>query len=141
MQRSYPLILTKHRMHLWALSALAASATLSGVVALPSGELSSRQAAASPPNCFPAIGFTMPSSVPSSLTNWWCDYDTEYAFVGFSYEITACKSYNDYTHAEGCLICGKGQSLSTLKQDFLNIRQTFNGRYVRLYGFCDNAGY
>ena len=42
-------------------------------------------------SCFPAIGFTMPSSVPSSLTNWWCNANTEYAFVGFSYEVTACK--------------------------------------------------
>jgi hypothetical protein len=43
-----------------------------------------------PPNCFPAIGFTMPDEVPSTLSNWWCDYSTEYAFMGFSYEVTAC---------------------------------------------------
>lgn len=48
-------------------------------------------AAVPPPNCFPAIGFQMPASVPSSTTNWWCDYNTEYAFVGFSYEVTACE--------------------------------------------------
>ncbi|KAF8645871.1 hypothetical protein AX16_007529 [Volvariella volvacea WC 439] len=80
-------------------------------------------AANAPLNCFPAIGFTMPSSVPSSLDNWWCDYSTEYAFVGFSYEITAC------------------QSLSQLRREFADIRNTFNGRYVRLYGFCDRSGF
>lgn len=42
-------------------------------------------------NCFPAIGFRMPETTPASLTNWWCSYDTEYAFVGFSYEVTACE--------------------------------------------------
>jgi len=41
-------------------------------------------------NCFPAIGFKTPSNVPSSLDGWWCDSATEYAFVGFSYEVTAC---------------------------------------------------
>ncbi|TEB27089.1 B-(1-6) glucan synthase [Coprinellus micaceus] len=79
--------------------------------------------AIAPPNCFPALGFKMPSAVPSSSNNWWCDYSTEYAFVGFSYEITAC------------------QSLSTLKKEFADIRNQFNGRYVRLYGFCDQSGY
>lgn len=49
-----------------------------------------RPAANPPPNCFPALGFTMPSTVPTSLTNWWCAYNTEYAFVGISYEVTAC---------------------------------------------------
>jgi hypothetical protein len=48
-------------------------------------------AASSPPNCFPALGFNMPGSVPSSLTNWWCNTNTEYAFVGFSYEVTDCE--------------------------------------------------
>ena len=47
--------------------------------------------ASSSSNCFPAVAFTMPSSVPSSLSNWWCNTDTEYGFVGFSYEVTACK--------------------------------------------------
>lgn len=42
--------------------------------------------------CFPALGFTMPSSTPSSLNGWWCNATSEYAFLGFSYEITACKS-------------------------------------------------
>ncbi len=42
------------------------------------------------PNCFPALGFKMPASVPSSLTNWWCNPAKEYAFLGFSYEVTAC---------------------------------------------------
>mgnify|MGYP007051633025 CR=1 FL=1 len=47
--------------------------------------------AAAPPNCFPAVGFKMPTFTPSSVSGWWCDYKTEYAFVGFSYEITSCE--------------------------------------------------
>ena len=41
-------------------------------------------------NCFPSIGFEMPSDVPNSTEDWWCSPATEYAFVGFSYEVTAC---------------------------------------------------
>ncbi|KAF7327377.1 B-(1-6) glucan synthase [Mycena kentingensis (nom. inval.)] len=78
--------------------------------------------ALAPPNCFPALGFKMPSAVPTSLTNWWCDPSTEYAWLGFSYEISAC------------------QSLSQLTTEFKDIRNTFKGRYVRLYGFCDTPG-
>ncbi|CAA7267457.1 unnamed protein product [Cyclocybe aegerita] len=79
--------------------------------------------AGGPPNCFPAIGFKMPLHIPHSVANWWCDYDTEYAFMGFSYEVTAC------------------QSLEQLRQEFLDIRYTFKGRYVRLYGACDRSGF
>ncbi|KAF9072645.1 glycoside hydrolase superfamily [Rhodocollybia butyracea] len=79
--------------------------------------------ASSRANCFPALGFKMPNSVPSSTDGWWCDTDTEYGFVGFSYEVTAC------------------QSQSQLVTDFKNIRKKFNGRYIRLYGFCDNDGF
>ncbi|KAF5393590.1 hypothetical protein D9757_000008 [Collybiopsis confluens] len=74
-------------------------------------------------NCFPALGFNMPSSVPSTPAGWWCDKSTEYAFVGFGYEVTAC------------------QSRSQLTTDFKNIRKKFQGRYVRLYGACDNDGF
>ncbi|GAW02267.1 glycoside hydrolase family 17 protein [Lentinula edodes] len=74
-------------------------------------------------NCFPALGFTMPSTVPSSTDSWWCDMDTEYGFVGFSYEVTAC------------------QTLGELETDFKNIRKQFEGRYIRLYGACDNDGF
>ena len=41
-------------------------------------------------SCFPALGFQMPSKTPTSLSNWWCNTDTEYAFVGFSYDISPC---------------------------------------------------
>ena len=34
-----------------------------------------------------------------------------------------------------------GQSLSKLRSEFSNIRQNFNGRYVRLYGSCDRKGF
>ncbi|KAJ7590206.1 glycoside hydrolase superfamily [Mycena floridula] len=65
----------------------------------------------------------MPSSVPSSTTNWWCDPSTEYAYLGFSYEVTDC------------------QSASQLETDFMDIRNTFHGRYVRMYGACDRNGF
>ncbi|EIW86705.1 glycoside hydrolase family 17 protein [Coniophora puteana RWD-64-598 SS2] len=65
----------------------------------------------------------MPSAVTASADNWWCDESTEYAFMGFSYEVTAC------------------QSPDQLQKDFADIRNTFNGRYIRLYGACDNQGF
>lgn len=34
-----------------------------------------------------------------------------------------------------------GQSRDQLNRDFKDIRKTFNGRYVRLYGFCDNSNF
>lgn len=34
-----------------------------------------------------------------------------------------------------------GQSQSQLNKEFGDIRKNFDGRYVRLYGFCDNDGY
>ncbi|KAF9266406.1 hypothetical protein L218DRAFT_66226 [Marasmius fiardii PR-910] len=74
-------------------------------------------------SCFPALGFKMPSSTPSSLTNWWCPMSSEYAFVGFSYEVTQC------------------QSASQLKTEFADVKNRFQGRYVRLYGACDRKGF
>ncbi|EIW82653.1 glycoside hydrolase family 17 protein [Coniophora puteana RWD-64-598 SS2] len=74
-------------------------------------------------NCFPALGFRPPVNVPSSLDNWWCDDTTEYAFMGFSYEVTAC------------------QSPAQLQKEFSDIRNHFKSRYVRLYGACDNDGF
>lgn len=57
----------------------------------PDPQLNTRgETARTPPNCFPALGFTVPITVPASLNNWWCAYDTEYAFMGFSYEVTEC---------------------------------------------------
>ena len=46
-------------------------------------------------HCFPAVGFKMPNTTPTSLTNWWCNTDTEYAFVGFSYDISSCDFLRD----------------------------------------------
>lgn len=94
-------------------------------VTIPSDSVVPRAKHAAEGGCFPALGFKMPHSTPSdsSLETWWCDPSTEYAFVGFSYEITAC------------------QSLKQLKKEFSDIRNHFNSRYVRLYGFCDNDGY
>lgn len=38
-------------------------------------------------SCFPALGFQMPDDVPVDTDGWWCDPNTEYAFLGFSYEV------------------------------------------------------
>ncbi|TFY83011.1 hypothetical protein EWM64_g1002 [Hericium alpestre] len=73
--------------------------------------------------CFPAVGYQMPSSPPANNNQWWCDPRNEYAFVGFSYEVTAC------------------QSLSQLQKEFKDMRTNFNSRFVRLYGFCDRKGF
>ncbi|KAI0779767.1 glycoside hydrolase superfamily, partial [Fomes fomentarius] len=64
-----------------------------------------------------------PFELPTDTTGWWCDPSTEYAFLGFSYEVTAC------------------QSKAQLHKEFADIRNHFHGRYVRLYGFCDNEGF
>jgi len=76
-------------------------------------------------DCFPALNFRVPDKLPhdSELEHWWCDPGTEYAFLGFSYEVTAC------------------QSPEQLMQEFRDIRQHFNSRYVRLYGYCDEPGF
>ncbi len=94
-------------------------------------------------NCFPALGFAMPTAVPpdSKLSTWWCDPSTEYAFMGFSYEVTECAySMNIFLHV---LNNSKfeGQSRSKLISEFKDIRNHFHSRYVRLYGFCDRANF
>ncbi|KAK2462950.1 hypothetical protein APHAL10511_005002 [Amanita phalloides] len=65
----------------------------------------------------------MPRALPDSLHGWWCNPRNEYAFMGFSYAVTAC------------------QSQQQLRRDFQNIRDRFQGRYVRLYGACDRHGF
>jgi hypothetical protein len=58
--------------------------------ALPHGQ----PGAGNQSHCFPALGFKMPLHAPTgdALRNWWCDPSEEYAFLGFSYEVTACES-------------------------------------------------
>ncbi|TFY58114.1 hypothetical protein EVJ58_g6619 [Rhodofomes roseus] len=78
-------------------------------------ELNGRDGIALPaPFCFPALGFVMPPVLPPDNTLWWCDPSTEYAFVGFSYEVTAC------------------QTPEQLHREFADIRYHFDSRYVRL---------
>ncbi|KAK2463006.1 hypothetical protein APHAL10511_004993 [Amanita phalloides] len=74
-------------------------------------------------HCYPALGWTTPPVPPADLANWWCDPSTEYAFLGFSYEVSAC------------------QSREQLIEEFYDIRHHFNSRYVRLYGACDRDGF
>lgn len=93
-------------------------------VALPSSPTPSQNVSLSAASsCYPALGFAKPVVLPPNNSNWWCDPKDEYAFVGFSYEVTAC------------------QSLKQLKKEFADIRNRFNGRYVRLYGACDRDGF
>jgi len=94
--------------------------------------------------CFPALGFKMPATVPSSLDGWWCDSSTEYAFVGFSYEITQCELDSRASRLSirplTFFVC-TGQSKDKLSSEFADIRKRFKGRYIRLYGACDRADY
>ena len=98
-------------------------------------------------NGFPSLGFKMPDSVPSSVDGWWTDYKAEIGFLGFSYSVSGCTSPHVFLLS---LICNfdpcsplrfPGQSAGTLKSEFKDIRNRFNGRYVRLYGACDRNGF
>ena len=88
------------------LTAFITSGALLTAAAPLQGDVVEKRAA----SCFPALGFQMPSSTPSSLDGWWCDPKTEYAFLGFSYEVTACKSsllccqgcHTDYLQVNRC---------------------------------------
>jgi hypothetical protein len=85
----------------------------------------------------------MPSGVPNSLDGWWCNADEEYAFLGFSYEVTACIYPSSFHFSSySSFFCYRpGQSLSLLKKEFGDVRNRFNGRYIRLYGACDRQGF
>ncbi|KAF8161209.1 hypothetical protein B0H34DRAFT_796031 [Crassisporium funariophilum] len=87
-------------------------------------KVSWEQAVLKDQDMLPLVGFKTPSKTPhdSQLENWWCKPESEYAFLGFSYEVTACQS--------------RGQ----LHREFKDIRNHFNSRYVRLYGACDREG-
>jgi hypothetical protein len=111
------------------------SSGLAAPVPVPSNDSSTS-------GCFPSLGFEMPSDVPNSAEGWWCDPATEYAFVGFSYEVTSCAcvilNKSSCTHG---FILSAGQSLQKLNKDFADIRNRFHSRYVRLYGACDRDGF
>ena len=97
-----------------------------------------------PPDCFPAVGFKMPHATPTSLTNWWCNTDTEYAFVGFSYDISHCNFLRDYCVCilyDAHRISFSGPSLTQLKTNFSNMKKRFNARYVRLWEACGKKGF
>ncbi|CAD6923808.1 unnamed protein product [Tilletia controversa] len=73
-------------------------------------------------SCFPALDFKMPSDVPDTgVDGWWCDMEDEYAFLGFSYDLSSCPS------------------LKQLRTDFKRMRTEFNSRYVRLYSACESS--
>lgn len=98
----------------------------------------------SPPSqsCFPALDFHKPLFPPKDITHWWCDSSTEYAFLGFSYEVTACKYQWLFVYLSPIeLIVSSGQSREQLHREFHDIRHHFKSRYVRLYGACDREGF
>ncbi|KII92263.1 glycoside hydrolase family 17 protein [Plicaturopsis crispa FD-325 SS-3] len=95
----------------------------SASVSIPHGLAEFASTSLPAPFCFPALGFPRPLFPPKNLDHWWCSDETEYAFLGFSYEVTAC------------------QSRSQLLKDFNDIRYHFHSRYVRLYGACDRKGF
>ena len=45
-------------------------------------------------SCYPALDFQKPLLMPPNNEHWWCDPSTEYAFVGFSYEVTDCAYFS-----------------------------------------------
>jgi hypothetical protein len=94
-------------------------------------------------SCFPALDFVMPSDPPANLDNWWCNPTDEYAFLGFSFEVTACELIVAFVYRlrSSTNVCFPGQNKSRLQKEFADIRKNFNSRYVRLYGACDNDGF
>jgi hypothetical protein len=49
-------------------------------------------------SCYPALDFTKPSKLPKDNSAWWCDPKDEFAFMGFSYEVTACTPPSSSSH-------------------------------------------
>lgn len=91
-------------------------------------------------SCFPALDFHKPLSLPKDNLQWWCDPSTEYAFLGFSYEVTACE-FTCLHLSSGNSTIPVGQSREQLHKEFKDIRNHFKSRYVRLYGACDREGF
>ena len=94
---------------------------------------------------FPNRPFDMPTSVPSSLNGWWAGPSTEVAFLGFSYSVTPCTSPFVANPRSSTWnldpIRFLGQNASTLINEFTNMRDRYNARYVRLHGACDQGGF
>jgi len=55
--------------------------------------------------------------------------------------LMAVRSFAKFCDARSGFFYYTGQSASTLKSEFQDIRNRFNGRYVRLYGACDRNGF
>lgn len=74
--------------------------------------------------CFPSAGFNTPDSPSGTpLEDWWCPRTSEYAFMGFSYDVTGCPSK------------------SAMTSDFKRMRNEYGARYVREYGACDRNNF
>lgn len=76
------------------LSALAIAAACCVLLLVSAAPLSTGQEDAADHTlgaCFPSLDFVKPFRLPKNNTDWWCDMSTEYAFVGFSYEVTDCE--------------------------------------------------
>jgi hypothetical protein len=73
-------------------------------------------------SCFPSSASSTPASLEGqlpSLQNWWCPQQEEYAFLGFTYDISACPTQEQ------------------LVDDFSRMRRDYDARYVRVVGACD----
>lgn len=76
------------------------------------------------PACYPSPTqlLNLPNMVSKRTqppTNWWCSPKDEYAWLGFSYDVSDCPSREEMTSTFGWM------------------RRTKRARYVRLYGGCD----
>ncbi|KAG0149243.1 hypothetical protein CROQUDRAFT_40079 [Cronartium quercuum f. sp. fusiforme G11] len=77
--------------------------------------------------CYPSLEmnleFPMTSSEKLATASWWCDTTTEYAWLGFSYDVEDCPSQVE------------------MVKTFTWMKQKKNARYVRTYGACDQPSF
>ncbi|PLW37590.1 hypothetical protein PCASD_09031 [Puccinia coronata f. sp. avenae] len=62
-------------------------------------------------------------ALTKSPKNWWCPLEKEFAWLGFSYDVSDCPS--------------RGEMIDT----FTWMRHSKKARYVRIYSNCDNQGF
>ena len=84
---------------------LPASQSLPGIIIHEEPAANQSLAATS---CYPGLGFAKPAknALPKDNSGWWCNPSDEYAFLGFSYEVTACKSV-PVSPAVDCIYSGR----------------------------------
>jgi hypothetical protein len=72
-------------------------------------------------SCFPSALAPPSSDHLPPLDHWWCPQEKEYAFLGFTYDISHCPTSEQ------------------LVDDFSRMRRDYDSRYVRVVGACNEA--